>query len=80
MRVGAVGSASPILYDATVFPFSRMPQPREDQLDRDGDEMSDSWESRFGLDRYTTADVESDLAGDGFSTLEEFVAETDPII
>ena len=41
--------------------------------------MSDSWESRFGLNRHIAADAEFDLDGDGFSNLEEFVAGTDPL-
>ena len=78
VRVIAVGSGFPIPYDATVCPFSGTPQPRDDQLDRDGDRMSDSWESRYGLNAQSAADAEFDLDADGFSNREEFAAQTDP--
>lgn len=78
VRVIAVGSGFPISYDATVCPFSGILQPRDDQLDRDGDRMSDSWERRYGLNAQSAADAEFDLDADGFSNREEFLDQTDP--
>ena len=40
--------------------------------------MTDDWELKYGLDKYKTADALTDLEGDGFTNLEEFLAETDP--
>ncbi|MDZ8117963.1 Amuc_1099 family pilus-like system protein [Pontiella agarivorans] len=80
LRVVAVGSAYPIPYEAKVCPFSNIPQPGLDQLDHDGDGMTDDWEKRFGLDRYNKADALSDADGDGFTNLEEFKASTDPLL
>ncbi|QBG48717.1 hypothetical protein EGM51_15385 [Verrucomicrobia bacterium S94] len=79
LRVVAVGSAYPIPYEAAICPFSGFPQPGLDQLDRDGDGMTDDWEMEFGLDRYNKADAGADADGDGFSNLEEFRASTDPL-
>lgn len=79
LRVVAVGSAYPVPYEAEVCPFSGIPQPGLNQLDRDGDGMTDDWEMEFGLDRYNKADADSDADGDGFSNLEEFRASTAPL-
>ncbi len=48
------------------------------QLDRDGDGMTDEWENKYGLDRYNIADALFDLDEDGFTNREEFNAGTDP--
>ena len=78
LRVVAIGSAYPIPYDAATCPFSGIPQPEMNQLDRDGDGITDDWELKYGLDRYKTADAAEDPDGDGFSNLEEFRAFSDP--
>lgn len=78
LRVVAIGSAYPIPYGAEVCPFSGIPQPAMDQLDRDGDGMTDDWEVKYGFDKYNVADAAKDLDGDGFSNLEEFESATDP--
>ncbi|MCF7818515.1 MAG: hypothetical protein K9M54_11605 [Kiritimatiellales bacterium] len=78
LRVVAIGSAYPIPYDAVVCPFSGTPQPAMNQLDRDGDGMTDDWEIKYGLDKYAFTDASTDLDGDGFSNLEEFLSATDP--
>ena len=46
--------------------------------DDDGDEMSDSWEISHGLNSLDAADASVDTDGDGFSNLQEFIAQTDP--
>ncbi len=78
LRVAAIGSAYPIPYEAEVCPFSGIPQPSMNQLDRDGDGITDDWEQKYGLDRYDTGDAQADRDGDGFTNLEEFIASTDP--
>jgi hypothetical protein len=80
LRVVAIGSAYPIPYEAEVCPFSDIPQPTMDQLDRDGDGMTDDWELKFGLDKYNTADANQDADGDHFTNLEEFRFSTDPTV
>lgn len=47
-------------------------------IDRDGDQMSDAWETRFGLNPADAADSQLDLDGDGLSNLREFQLRTDP--
>jgi len=79
LRVVAIGSAYPIPYEAEICPFSKIPQPAMNQLDRDGDGITDDWEIKFGLDRYNTADAQADFDGDGFTNLEEFKSGTDPV-
>ena len=78
LRVVAIGSAYPISYEAEICPFSNIPQPKMNQLDRDGDGITDDWELKHGLDKYDVADALTDLDKDGFSNLEEFLASTDP--
>ena len=77
-RVIGIGSAYPIPYEAEICPFSGIPQPTMNQLDRDGDEITDDWELKFGLNKYNAADALLDPDGDGFTNLEEFKGSSDP--
>ena len=79
LRVAAVGSAYPIPYEAEICPYSGVPQPAMNQLDRDGDGMTDDWELKYGFDKYNAADALKDSDGDGFTNLEEFRAAGDPL-
>jgi hypothetical protein len=78
LRVIAIGSAYPIPYEAEVCPFSAIPQPAMNQLDRDGDQITDDWELKYELNKYDASDALLDPDGDGFTHLEEFQAGTDP--
>lgn len=78
LRVAAIGSAYPIPYAAEICPYTQTPQPTMDQLDRDGDGMTDAWEEKFGMNRYDAADAILDFDEDGFTHLEEFHEGTDP--
>jgi hypothetical protein len=79
LRVAAIGSAYPIPYDAEVCPFSEIPQPSMNQLDRDGDGITDDWELEFNLDKYNVKDAGFDPDADGFTNLEEFNYTTNPL-
>jgi hypothetical protein len=47
-------------------------------LDSDGDQMPDAWETLHGLNASSATDGASDADGDGASNNEEFHAGTDP--
>ena len=61
-------------------PFCGEKQEEEKKvvLDADADGMPDEWEKRYGLNVGDPADANTDLDGDGFTNLEEYVAKTDP--
>jgi len=46
--------------------------------DRDGDGMSDAWETRCGLNPADAADAAADKDGDGYTNIEEYLNGTDP--
>lgn len=54
------------------------PPPKPDDQDSDDDGLFDVWEELYGLDPFDRADAALDMDGDGYSNLEEFIAETDP--
>ncbi len=35
-----------------ICPFSNIPQPAMNQLDRDGDEITDDWEFKYDFNKY----------------------------
>lgn len=46
--------------------------------DTDGDGMPDKWERQHGLDPNNAADATTDLNGDGYTNIEDFVNGQDP--
>ncbi len=70
----------PVSVSAEACPFCRAPvvPPEPDSLDHDNDGMPTEWERRFGLDPNDPSDAHEDLDGDGYTNLEEFLADTDP--
>ena len=46
--------------------------------DADGDGLPDQWETTHGLDPEDATDAVSDLNGDGYSNLEDFINGLDP--
>ena len=46
--------------------------------DSDGDGMPDDWEKAHGLNPHDPADATTDLNGDGYTNIEEFINGTDP--
>lgn len=46
--------------------------------DSDHDGMADAWEAKYKLDPKNSADGSSDLDGDGYTNVEEYINGTDP--
>jgi len=62
-------------------PFCEAVQPaivKGDREDSDKDGLPDVYEEKYGMDAYNPDDARLDRDGDGFTALEEFVAETNP--
>lgn len=48
-------------------------------IDRDNDGMSDGWENDYNFDPFDDADAGIDGDGDGYTNLEEYVGNSDPL-
>ncbi len=61
---------------------SPIPKPAAGQPfpDLDADGMPDYWEDRFGLDPQDPTDAHGDLDGDGYTEIEEYLAELSDIL
>ena len=70
----------PIPITAEVCPFCRKEQPKPPLKDMDGDGMLDDWEDAHELNAGDPSDADRDPDDDGFTNLEEFMADpqTDP--
>ena len=80
-RVSCVKCGKPIAYEALKCPWCLGEQPEivnVDTLDTDGDGIPDKIEQEWGLDPRNPMDARGDLDGDGFSNIEEYLAETNP--
>lgn len=55
-----------------------IPPPPDISIDRDKDDMWDSWEKKYGLDPEDPNDANLDPDDDSFTNLEEFWSDTNP--
>ena len=79
LRVSCSYCAKPIPFKSATCPFCGTQQPEQPlTVDKDKDQMPDDWEAKYGLDPLNATDATKDLDGDGFSNLEEFLANTNP--
>ncbi|MCX7818095.1 MAG: hypothetical protein N2652_02635 [Kiritimatiellae bacterium] len=80
IRVFCVQCGKWIEYAARKCPFceAEQPPPPGKDVDSDLDGIPDTWEESHGLDPYNPDDARLDHDGDGFSTLEEYRAGTEP--
>jgi hypothetical protein len=82
LRVSSVPDGLPIPFDAAVCPFTGAAQPlviRPEDRDTDGDKMPDVWEETYGLNPYDPGDAGADADSDGFTNLEEYQGNSNPI-
>ena len=66
--------------DGTPDGSDRFPLDARGSLDSDNDGMPDQWEIENGLNPNDSSDADSDHDFDGYTALEEFEADTSPII
>jgi hypothetical protein len=78
LRVSCVTSGKPIPFEALTCPFEGSQQPplNEGEQDSDGDGIPDKDEKLMSLNPADPNDARADPDLDGFSTLEEFKAQT----
>ncbi len=50
----------------------------EPYADADGDGMPNAWETKYGLNPYSSLDAAGDLNGDGYTNIEDFLNGLDP--
>ena len=60
-----------------IYPYGPVFNP-DSSHDSDGDSIPDWWEIYYGLNRLDNSDASLDLDGDGLSSLQEFLADTNP--
>jgi hypothetical protein len=75
------GRHAPIPYDTQICPYCQFPQPeilKWEDRDDDVDDLPNGYERDHDLDPNNPADASFDSDGDGFTSLEEFKAGTDP--
>lgn len=60
-----------------IYPYGPVFSP-DTSHDSDGDSIPDWWEIFFGLNRLDSSDASLDLDGDGLTSLQEFLAGTNP--
>jgi hypothetical protein len=80
-RVFVAGSSSypvPSIFQGVSDAFVYGLSSGTDGVDSDGDGMSDTWETQYGLDP-TRNDAAEDPDGDGVSNLQELAANTHPL-
>ena len=81
-RVSCVQCRRPIRIDLDVCPYCGAEQPTgevSEDWDSDGDGIPDAVETAWGLNPRDPTDAEGDMDGDGFTNLEEYAAQTDPL-
>lgn len=66
-----------VIADAVLFREVGVGAPSE-TADSDGDGLTDSWETSYGLDPNDPSDASLDPDGDGLTNQDEFLLQTDP--
>ncbi len=76
----SLGTLGELIMDETAAPMNGpgLVKGGKASIDSDGDGMPDEWEYYYGMNPYSNSNQNTDLDGDGYTNVEEYLNATDP--